>query len=281
MKKTTLLTFLLIGCIGYLDAQSKKQDFDNQNGDNWSYTTNIPFYSKNNDTDIWGPKGSNNRIESAFNGPTFLAGRDLDNPYSESVTGTASPEHILTFDPVYLGGAGADISFRVHYVGLDKGDYIYYQIAYDNGSDWTTYDYMEDIFRTTQTGDFNSRGWQEFKHTVLTGHDFVRMRLVIYQNGNAYLGFDDFELRMLALSTNDKLIDGFTYNPNPTKGALRIKANSILDNVEVYNILGKKLMSYNTSSTEVNLDLSNLSNGIYLLKAISGKASQTARIIKQ
>ena len=280
MKKTTF--FILLFASAYcLSAQTKKQDFDDQGQDNWTYSTNIPFYSKNNDTDIWGKKSSNSRIEGAFHGPTFLAGRDLDNPYSESVTGTASPEHILTFDPVYLGGAGADISFRVHYVGLDKGDYIYYQIAYDNGSDWSTYDYMEDIFRTTQTGDFNSKGWQEFKYTVPTGHDYVRMRLVIYQNGNAYLGFDDFELQMQALSVNDKSIDGFAFGPNPTKGSLRIKANSTLNGVEVYNILGRKLFSSKESSTEINLDLSNYANGMYLIKVVSGEASQTARVIKQ
>jgi len=281
MKKTTLLSLLIALSTFYLGAQTIKQDFDDESQDNWNYSTNIPFYSKNNDTDIWGKKGSNSRIEGAFHGPTFLAGRDLDNPYSESVTGTASPEHIITFDPVYLGGSGAEISFRVHYVGLDKGDYIYYQVAYDNGSDWSTYDYMEDIFRTTQTGDFNSRGWDKYSYTVPSGHDYVRMRLVIYQNGNAYLGFDDFELQIQTLTVSDKLIDGFTFGPNPTKGALRLKANSTIESVRVYSVLGKELMKVNGTSEELTLDFSNLASGLYLVKSESGDTSQTVRIIKQ
>lgn len=281
MKKTTLLSLLIALSTYYLGAQNVKQDFDDNSQDTWNYTTNIPFYSKNNDTDIWGKKGSNTRIEGAFHGPTFLAGRDLDNPYSESVTGTTSPEHILTFDPVYLGGLSAEISFRVHYVGLDKGDYIYYQVSYNNGSDWSTYDYMEDIFRTTQAGDFNSRGWDKFSHIVPSGHDYVRMRLVIYQNGNAYLGFDDFELQMQSLSVNDKLIDGFTFGPNPTKGVLRLKANTTLERVVVYNILGKEMMNVNVNAEETTLDLTHFANGIYLVKAQSGETSQTIRIIKR
>ncbi len=203
MKKTTLLSLLLIASAFYLNAQSVIQDFDNNGKSNWDYSTNIPFYSLNNGTDVWEKRGENVRIPSAYSGTTFLAGRDLDNPYTESLTGQASPEHILYFDPVYIGGLEADITFRAHYVGIDKNDYIYYQVAYNNGSGWTSYDYMEDVFKTTQNGNFNSIGWEEFKHTVPTGYNFVRMRLVVYQNGNAYLGFDDFEVQTKTLS-NDK-----------------------------------------------------------------------------
>ena len=279
MKKTTLFSLLLIVATFYLSAQTVLQDFDNNGKSNWNYSTNIPFYSNNNDTDIWGQRGNNGRITSAYSGTTFLAGRDLDNPYSESVSGTASPEHILYFDPVYIGGSVAEISFRVHYVGINKGDYIYYQVAYNNGAGWSSYNYMEDIFRTTQNGNFNSSGWEEFKHTVPAGNNFIRMRLVIYQNGNAYLGFDDFQVNMQTLSTDKNLIDGFTFAPNPTNGALKLKANVILEKATIYNILGKQLMSVNSNSKEINLDLSNFSSGIYLVKVESGESEQTIRVV--
>jgi len=279
MKKTTLLSLLLIASAFYLDAQSVIQDFDNNGKSNWDYTTNIPFYSLNNGTDVWEKRGENARIPSAYSGTTFLAGRDLDNPYTESLTGQASPEHILYFDPVYIGGLEADITFRAHYVGIDKNDYIYYQVAYNNGSGWTSYDYMEDVFKTTQNGNFNSIGWEEFKHTVPSGYNFVRMRLVVYQNGNAYLGFDDFEVQTKTLSNDKNSIDGFTYGPNPTKGELRLKAKVILEKATIYNILGKKIMSVNGESKEMKLDFSNFSSGIYLVKVQSGETNQTFRIV--
>lgn len=279
MKKTTILSILLFISSFYLSAQSVLQDFENNGKSNWDFTTNIPFYSFNNDTDVWQKRGENARIPSAYSGTTFLAGRDLDNPHSESVAGVAAPEHILYFDPVYLGGAQADISFRVQYVGIDKGDYMYYQVAYNNNAGWTTYDYMGDIFRTTQNGNFNSTGWEEFKHTVPSGHNFVRMRLVIYQNGNEYLGFDDFQIKMQALSTDKNIIDGFTFSPNPTNGPLKLKANVTLDKATIYNILGKELISVKGSSKEINLDLSNFSNGIYLVKIESGETTQTIRVV--
>lgn len=279
MKKTTLLSLLLIAGTFYLGAQNAIQDFDNNGKSNWDYTTNIPFYSLNNGTDIWEKRGENTRITSAYSGTTFLAGRDLDNPHTENLTGQVSPEHILYFDPVYIGGFEADISFRAHYVGIDKNDYIYYQVAYNNGSGWTSYDYMEDVFKTTQNGNFNSIGWEEFKHTVPTGYNFVRMRLVVYQNGNAYLGFDDFQVQTKTLSNDKNIIDGFTYGPNPTKGELRLKAKVILEKATIYNILGKQIMSVNGESKEMKLDFTNFSSGIYLVKVQSGGTTQTVRIV--
>jgi len=271
---------LLVTGIFNLVAQNVKQGFNDENSDDWNFSTNIPFYSLNNDTDVWKQKSSNGRVDHPHSGPKFLAGRDLDNPHSESVTGTASPEHILTFDPVYIGGLGAEVSFDVHYVGLDKGDYIYYQIAYNNGTSWTSYDYMEYVFKTNQSGDFNSRGWEEFKHTVPLGYNYVRMRLVIYQNGNEYLGFDDFEVQSQALSAKDNQISGFAFTPNPTQGALRLKANTILDKATVYDILGKELMDVKGNSREINLDLANFTSGIYLVKVKSGETSQTIKVIR-
>ena len=45
----------------------------------------------------------------------------------------------------------------------------------------------------------------------------MKVRLVIYQNGNAYLGFDDFQVQTQTLSNDKNSIEGFTYGPNPTK----------------------------------------------------------------
>jgi hypothetical protein len=279
--KNTILTLLLLVIYSYnLSGQVSRQGFDNEFKDNWSYTSNIPFYSLNNDSDIWVQKtNSNGRIPGPYSGSTYLAGRDLDNAFSESYAGVPSPEHILTFDPIYIGGLKAEISFKVYYFGIDKGDYIYYQVSYNNGTDWATYDYMQDVFRTSQQGNFNTREWEEFKHVVPAGKEFVRMRLVIYQNGNEYLGFDDFQVITQTLSNDKNLINGFEFGPNPTHGELRLKANVILDRASVYDILGKNVMNSKGDSKEMTLDLSNLPNGLYVVKVESGEISQTLKVI--
>ena len=71
MKKTTLLSLILTVSAFYLGAQNAIQDFDNNGKSNWDYTTNIPFYSMNNGTEIWEKRGENVRIPNAYSGTTF------------------------------------------------------------------------------------------------------------------------------------------------------------------------------------------------------------------
>ena len=100
MKKTILLLFFLALSVVTLDAQTAFKGFEGAAIDNWDFTSNIPFYAENSDTDLWTEYSqANGRIAGAFAGGSYLAARDLDNPTTEAFTGQASPEHILTFDP--------------------------------------------------------------------------------------------------------------------------------------------------------------------------------------
>lgn len=282
MKRTTISFVFFLVCVFYLSAQSAKQGFDNKEEDNWNYSSNIPFYFNNGGTDVWRNQSrANGRIAGPHSGSSFLAGRDLDNEYSEQITGQASPEHILTFDSIYLGGLEAELSFQVQYVGLDKGDYIYYELRYDNATDWNSADFKEDVFKTTSNGNFNSRGWNKFKYNIPSGHDYVRMRLVVYQNGNEYLGFDKFEIETATLYNKDGLINGFSFGPNPTRNLVNFKANVVLDEIFIYNILGKELMRRKLKSKQYSVDLTNYPVGIYIMKVVSEGIVQTSKIIKR
>lgn len=283
MNKTTLtLLSLFLASVLSVKAQGKKQGFDDQRDDTWSYTSNIPFYSANSGTDIWtNQANANGRIPGPYGGSKYLAARDLDNPYSQQYTGLAAPEHILTFETINISGLSAEVAFRYHYVSLDKGDYIYFQLRFDNGTDWDYADYEENIFRTGQIGSFNSKGWDYVSYHVPSGHSYVRMRLVIYQNGNEYLGFDNFELNTATLSNKYNLIDGFSFGPNPTYSTVNFKANAVLDNITLYNVLGKEVLSKKGSSTSMSIDLSGQASGVYLAKIESGSISQTLKLIKK
>ena len=282
MKKITFILLFFALNTFVLSAQIAFRGFEGSVNDNWDYTSNIPFYAENNETDLWTDYSqANGRIENAFAGSTYLAGRDLDNPTTEAITGLESPEHILTFAPFFINGLPAELTFRLLYFFLDKNDYIYYELSYDNGASWITNDVHEDVFKTTQGGKFSLADWNEIKFDVPAGHDYVRMRLVIYQNGNGYLGFDNFELKTVTLSNSSNLIEGFSFGPNPTHGILRLKANVILDKAIVYDVLGKEVLSKNGNSKEITLDITHLSKGVYFTKIESKGVTQTIRVIKK
>ena len=65
--------------------------------------------------------------------------------------------------------------------------------------------------------------------------------------------------------------------PNPTDGILNISSN--LTNVEIFDIMGRKV--YSASEVESVIDLTQLSAGTYILMATDGSSKVSTKIIKQ
>jgi len=82
------------------------------------------------------------------------------------------------------------------------------------------------------------------------------------------------------LSLSDNNYNQFSIYPNPTAGLLNIKANSIIDKIEVFDILGKRIIDTVFENKDVEVNLSALKNGIYFIKIQSNGISETRKIIK-
>ncbi|MBC2845876.1 T9SS type A sorting domain-containing protein [Winogradskyella flava] len=82
------------------------------------------------------------------------------------------------------------------------------------------------------------------------------------------------------LLTQDK---DFTISPNPGKDKLNIKLpSSIADtNIEVFDVLGKRVYKGVITQLESSINVSNWKSGVYLVKVSDGKSTQTKRFIKQ
>ena len=68
--------------------------------------------------------------------------------------------------------------------------------------------------------------------------------------------------------------------PNPFTSMVNIKAEKALKAVSVYDIYGRLLKEQKVSDMEIELDMSDLSNGAYLLKLDYGDSSSVHRIMK-
>lgn len=77
-----------------------------------------------------------------------------------------------------------------------------------------------------------------------------------------------FLVRDPSLSSQTIVQNNFEISPNPAKDKITIKAlNAPLRSLEIFNILGQRIMQKNFSSTSVeNIDISALHSGMYLLK---------------
>lgn len=88
------------------------------------------------------------------------------------------------------------------------------------------------------------------------------------------------ENKQIAMTkTQEPTIEGLTIYPNPVNtGRIYISSKSSLDKkVEIFNVLGKKVLEAIITSKEVNI--SNLSAGVYIIKIKEGEASATRKLI--
>ena len=83
----------------------------------------------------------------------------------------------------------------------------------------------------------------------------------------------------IATKSQEPTIEGLTIYPNPVNsGKIYITTKSSLDKkVEIFNVLGKKVLETVITSKEVNV--SNLSAGVYIIKIKEGDATATRKLI--
>ncbi|MCZ8196142.1 MAG: T9SS type A sorting domain-containing protein [Flavobacterium sp.] len=80
--------------------------------------------------------------------------------------------------------------------------------------------------------------------------------------------------------------ENFTFNnfksfPNPVKNTLKISNASPIETIEISSILGQKMISKKVNDIQTEIDLSQLSNGIYFVKVTSQGSEKTIKIVKE
>ena len=102
---------------------------------------------------------------------------------------------------------------------------------------------------------------------------------------------DDFSIEICdgtATLSNDSFTtekQNFEIYPNPAQDQVTVEFSSVsspVSNVIIYNLSGKVVQSYNFDerpSQRLNLDVSNISTGVYLIKTLSSKGSAVEKLI--
>lgn len=83
------------------------------------------------------------------------------------------------------------------------------------------------------------------------------------------------------LSNQNFAFNNLNYYPNPVKNSLTISNSSTIDEVEITSILGQKMLSKKVNDLQAEINLSELSNGIYFVKVSSEGQEKTFKIIKE
>lgn len=129
--------------------------------------------------------------------------------------------------------------------------------------------------------------WQAFPNkTNMEIMDIVRKSADRYSNPTDHYGYGvpDFEAAFnVTLSNNEFELDGFSIFPNPVENNLTIDiANSNIKDysISIYNILGKEVLTFDNTQTNV-INVSSLNGGVYLLSLSNGNSKKVIKLVKK
>ncbi|TCK67503.1 putative secreted protein (Por secretion system target) [Winogradskyella wandonensis] len=95
-------------------------------------------------------------------------------------------------------------------------------------------------------------------------------------------GTFNFSISGSALSTNDfSNLGSLKVYPNPSNSIWNIESpNTVIEQVEVYDLLGKNVLSLQPESQNVEIDATQLKTGLYLAKFSANGTTKTIRLVK-
>ncbi|MDU8885648.1 T9SS type A sorting domain-containing protein [Yeosuana sp. MJ-SS3] len=157
------------------------------------------------------------------------------------------------------------------------------------------------VVKTEQIGDGGNNSGDKTMNTTVTGDwetltfDFdgvgttIHRRFVIIPNlgvlgdgtATSTYYFDDI-VQTATASSEDFAKAVFKAYPNPTRDSWTIATNTeVISAIEIYDILGKNVMSINPRSNQAVIDGSNLRSGLYFAKVSSDLGTSTLKLVKK
>lgn len=140
--------------------------------------------------------------------------------------------------------------------------YIAYNWATSQYSQYFVFDWDADINEIWGANMFAENG------QYVEGTEYVYGALPF--NGNGEMGTFTYAIFTYGTAGLNDVVD-FTNNlrvyPNPARETVSINSTVSMNKVELYNTLGQLVYSENVNSNSVNLPVSNLNNGTYIVKA--------------
>ncbi|MBG44176.1 MAG: hypothetical protein CL530_09415 [Aequorivita sp.] len=121
--------------------------------------------------------------------------------------------------------------------------------------------------------------WEEFTVNLdaFAGQD---VNIAINHVASDQFGFqvDDFKVTADVLSVNDEAFQGFKHFV--ANGQLNLSANTAMERVALYNMLGQEVVSQKLASNNETVNIAGLQSGVYIATVSIEGASKTFRIVK-
>ncbi len=94
-------------------------------------------------------------------------------------------------------------------------------------------------------------------------------------------GATDIMIDGVNLGADDNTIEGFGFYPNPANETINLTAADTIESIELFSIIGQRVMSQTINATSTELNVSDLSTGTYLMKVIVNGQLGVYKVIKE
>jgi len=188
-----------------------------------------------------------------------------------------------------LSGGSLGVSFDVGAtpwsgstaVTMGADDQAQLLISSDNGATWVNLMTWNDLNTPSNTGD---------NHVIdLSAYTSATTKIAFWcdegstDTGDYNFYVDNFTVDLYSiLSVDDlQLAEGFKFYPNPVKDVLNVSAKNNIEKLQIVNMLGQVVKTATPNMNTYQLNFSELSAGIYFVKASINNTEGTFRIVKQ
>jgi hypothetical protein len=273
MKKITLALSILISTIGFSQNLLQNGDFEAPLATGKITSASSPWSSSVAASASQASVNSNSAIAHA--GDQFL---NLPNDFTslrQSFTAEVGKEYTVKFWNQYISGQGQPAATDGIYISIRD-------VAGANGNG-TQFDPIISYYVDPSTIDAN---WHEFTFTfAATQTDllfFISKQARVSGNPNNAARMDDFSITANSTaSVNDLKKFNFSAYPNPASNNLNLSASKNIDNVEIFNLIGQKVLHVNPNKISTSINVSTLNSGIYIIKTTIEGLKGSYKFVKQ
>ena len=105
----------------------------------------------------------------------------------------------------------------------------------------------------------------------------------VHDNYAGFMHIDNFRTNEIAVSTpNIRTEPEFTHFYNKFTQALTLRSlNASFDNISIYNVMGQNVINKGQAQNNATIDMSALTDGVYIVKFNVGNVTKTFKVVKE
>ena len=159
-------------------------------------------------------------------------------------------------------------------------------------------DYILERVGTNLTWKFNGINLPPSNGSATIGHGYITFQIkpkpgyvvgdIIPNFANIYFDYNPAIVTNVCntefvstLSNQNFTFNDFKFYPNPAKNNLTVSNTSLIQEIEISTLLGQKIITKKVNDLQTEINLSELSNGVYFVKFRSEGQEKTVKIVKE